>query len=533
MPALTRLVSPASWLGRTSILACVVLLPFVGFLAGDGYPLLTPEAVAGIAVLWGVCACLGFCFRGIAFQGIFIVAICVIAAMPLQREASRWVAIPLAVTIAGLAAVSAGLIALLRERFYQVLATFALGMFAAHIAPALLPTWAPAVTHEKPAHVLHLILDEHIGPAGLPADIAACRLAANSIRTTFGNAGFELFPYAYSNYATTLDSVPSLLNRVLLPHRHALLQQPAPDLRGVFHANTRKFLAEYRARGLALRILQYRSIDFSNGNEAGVTQYPGSLAHLARAPGSWIDRFRLIVGHYQASNAVLAHFRGFFPFRCGLRMALPISTEAIWPDGLIAEITAASRPTLFLAHILSPHGPYVYRLDGSLRDIRVWNKDEEYERLNRHDYVERYTRYAEQVEYVQSQLARLFDSLQMAGLLDQMCVVVHGDHGSRILLQRPGLKSLEVHGAAAVDRYDYDAAPDPRDLRDRFSVLLAIKLPGRRASTVNPNKGSAQRFLSERLHGQEIEKPSPVDSAYLFDAHGEPREIRMDNLWDH
>ena len=533
MSTLTRLVSPASWLGRTTILACIILLPFVGFLAGDGYPLLTPEALAGIALLWIVCACLAFCFRGLAFRGIFIVAVCVIAAVPLQREASRWAAIPLAVTIVALASVSAGLMALLHGRFYQVLATFSLGMLAAHLAPILLPAGAPRMAPEKPAHVLRLILDEHMGPAGLPPEIAACRHAADTIRTTFGNAGFELFPYAYSNYATTLDSVPSLLNRVLLPHRHALLQQPAPDLRGVFHANTSKFLDEYRARGLAVRLVQYRNIDFSNGRGALVTQYPGSLAHLARAPGSWIDRFRLVIGHYQASNAVLARFRGFFPFRCGLRMVLPISAEAIWPDGLITEITAAAKPTLFLAHILSPHGPYVYRPDGSLRDIRVWARDEDYERLNRQDYEERYTRYAEQVEYVQSQLGRLFDELRRAGLLDQMCVVVHGDHGSRILLQRPGLKPTRVHGPAGVDRYDYDTAPDPQDLRDRFSVLLAIKLPGRQAATINSDKGSAQRFLSERLYGQEIVRPSPVDSAFLFDAQGKPREIRMDNLWDH
>lgn len=533
MPALNGIVNPGSWLGRTAILACVILLPFLGFLAGNRYPLLSVEALAGAGILVGMCALLGACFRGLAFNGLVIVAICAICAVPLQREASRWAAIPLAVSIAALAAVSVGLMAAFRERFHQGLATFAVGMFTAHVTSALLPAAVPVPAKEKPAHVLHLILDEHMGPGGLPLEIGACRRAADTICRTFETSGFELFPNAYSNYATTLDSIPSLLNRELLTRRHQFLRQPAPDAHGIYHAETGKFLDEYTRRGFAIRILQYRGIDYTNGDESEATEYSGTLAPLARAPGAWTDRFRLLVGQYQASDLLLARFKGFFPFRFGLRMVLPVSTEAVWPEGLVKEIEAASKPTLFLAHILSPHGPYLYRRDGTLREIPVWTGDEDYERLNPGDYEARYARYAEQVEYVQSQLGRLFGELQEAGLLEQMCVVVHGDHGSRILRQLPGQSAASVHGAEAVDRYDYAGPPDTRDLLDRFSVLLAVKLPGRHAYARNESRGSAQRFLSERLHGQSIDQSSTVNSAFLFNAKGEPQEIRMDKLWDH
>jgi hypothetical protein len=533
MQHLRQFTNPAQWRGRAFILACVILLPFLGFLVGNHYPLLRVEAAAGLFVLAAGCALLGFLFRGRSFQGLIVVVLCVISAGPLQREVSRFFVLPVA-AVAG--AIVVGVIALMvrtQERFYTMLVTFALAMLGTHAvrAAAFHPT-PYAVSTSKPGHVLHLILDEHMGPGGLPQDIAECRRASQAIRKTFQRAGFELFPNAFSNYPTTFDSIPSLLNRELLSRRREFLRAPAPDLRGIYHVNAEKFLSEYRKRGYAVRVLQYSGIDFADGNDKEATEYAETLAPVARIPGAWTDRFRLLVGHYQASDRLLAAFKGFFPFRFGLRMIFPLSAEAVWP-GLLADIIAsASGPTVFLAHILSPHSPYVYHRDGSMREIPEWLNDEDYERLDRRTYEERYSRYAEQLEHVESQIEWLLSRLEEKGLLDAMTIVVHGDHGSRILMRRTGLASIGAHGAAGIDRYDYGATPDPQDLLDRFSILLAIKRPGRHESTVNETSGPAFRFLSECLHGEEITKYSAANSVFLFDQQGNPKEIRILDIWN-
>jgi hypothetical protein len=115
------------------------------------------------------------------------------------------------------------------------------------------------------------------------------------------------------------------------------------------------------------------------------------------------------------------------------------------------------------------------------------------------------------------------------GLLDPMTVVVHGDHGSRI--RRRDAPNIDPSLERVTHRWDYTGPPGVRDLLDRFSTLLAIKLPKQRDYTRVERKGSVLRFLLEEVYREEPSGLGPVDSVFLFDERGTAKEVQLDKLW--
>lgn len=532
-PLVERLPATPLWPGRFLVLACLMVLPYVGFLVGQGYPLARVESAAALGCLTAVAALAATVFRGRVFAAPVLVCAAAVSAVPLQRALHQVHGFSVVQITVLAGAALAGAMLLLRKDFFHLLAVFAAGAFVAHVYRSMVPPAHAAAVRAggHRAHVLYLVLDEHMGPAGLPAGMAPCRNAAGAVELTCRSFGFRLYPYAYSNFPMTLESLPSIMNRVIPLRRGDLMHPGSPDAFGVYSVNAHRFFAWFRARNYALRVTQYRAINVAGGEGAEVAEYATRLGALAAIEGPWQEKFRLAVGTYQNSDPVLARLHAFFPFRFGPRLTGPLSLSARWPEDLLAEIASARHPTCFFVHLLTPHGPYLYRSDGSARNLGVWAGDmEDNQRLPPDVYRERYTRYAGQIEFVQSQLRRLLEGLERGGLLDGMTVVVHGDHGSRI-------RRLEARNVAAgrmhVDRYDYTGPPDVRDLLDRFSVLLAIKQPHQRRFSTDERRASLLRFLCEDLYH---EKPpgagGELDSVFLFDPQGNAKEVRWTHLWN-
>ena len=61
-------------------------------------------------------------------------------------------------------------------------------------------------------------------------------------------------------------------------------------------------------------------------------------------------------------------------------------------------------------------------------------------------------------------LGQLFERMQAAGIYDDSIMILHGEHGSRIVLTEPVAKDKE--------------ALNKQDIIDGFSTLFAVKLPG-------------------------------------------------------
>ena len=81
-----------------------------------------------------------------------------------------------------------------------------------------------------------------------------------------------------------------------------------------------------------------------------------------------------------------------------------------------------------------------------------------------------------------------------------------------------------------VSRYDYVSAPPLRDLLNRFSTLLAIKLAGASQPSEVSTKGSVLFFLRGVVWPKQ-DVNEGINSVYVFDAEGRPREIPLLTIW--
>ncbi|MDW8354700.1 MAG: sulfatase-like hydrolase/transferase [Bryobacterales bacterium] len=520
------------WRRRLAVISAVIVAPFAGFLVSHRYPAWQPEALAALSALGISAAVLAWVGRGSALYGIVLLSGCVVATEPLQRTLAPLVSAPRAAVAAALALFAVGLMVWLRERFFPLVIAFAAGAFAAHCGvtfarPALPTVRAAHAARPDAGHVLFLVLDEHCGPAGLPPQIPECRRAARAIEATFLSRGFRLYPNAFSNYASTVSSVPSLLNGRLLGRRGEFSNNELPDFYGVTHLETRPFFEVYRKRGYGILVLQDRRISFERSSApAEVVDYASELASFAKARLPWTEKFAVLVGAYQASDGWLASWKGFFPgFRFGARPLAPLAVPEDWPAWLAERVAQAPGRSLFFAHLMVSHGPYLRRRDGTIRRWGEWRDDLRYEPVSWEQYRDRYARYAQQIEQVQSQLDDFFARLERAGLLEAITIVVVGDHGARIRLRRPD----RYAGHADPERYDYLGTPPVEDLLDRFSVLLAIRRRGLPAGA-DLRQASALSILKEAIYGRPATE-AETNSVFLFGSEGTPKAIPMVGIW--
>ena len=497
------------WHGRALALACVTTLPFAGFLITSRYPLLRPETAAALALFlcWSLLLALLLRPRPL-FLLAYALTAAAVSADPLSRalglHSHPWAVFWLAFSLLGLLAV------LLRERLCVLASLAACSMLLAHLgvhwpAPssALASPAPPTAGHH---HVLYLILDEHNGIAGFPDDIPECRLARDEVQDLYLRRGFRLFPGAYSNYPATLDSIPSILNGRLTHRRYEFIHNGQADPYGVYHIDSSAFFQAFRRQGYDINVTQFHGIRYEDNGPAQVSEYSDSLAPLSLP---WPQKLTLLLGRYQSSGEVLKSFKGLLPFRLKDQFVPPIAAAGWWPGHLLAAIRSATRPTLFFAHIPLPHGPYLYREDGSQRPLPEWSRDQAYDRVPAPEYRARYVRYAAQVRFTAGQVRWLLDRLAAASLLDPLTVVVHSDHAGRNRCLRP-----EAPVNRPPDQFDYIARPTERDLLDRFSILFAVKPPGSRAGALVPGKRGILQLLSAEVFSR---PPAPdSDPVILF-----------------
>jgi hypothetical protein len=529
----------SDWRVRAFYVGCVLLVPFFQFVAAHGYGFLHPEVWAAAAVLAVESVLVALAARGAWFHLAMGVGCGAVAAWPVLNLAR---ALPLGAAwavAAALAVVFWALAARMREKFYVILAVFAWSGVAVEAAMRL-PHHAPTVQARagRPAgHVLWLLFDEHIGLNGFPPEPPACAAAKTRLTAVLERFNFTLFPNAYSNYPMTFDSVPSILQGRLVRRPGEWMERTGAGGARNYAMRDNPAVEEFRGRGYRAVVWQHAAVRICGEPAAGVEcrDYEETMPWLHRAPGSWPERLQMLVGSYQASNPMRMRLKGFFPFRFGARVAGPPSLEGIWPDQIAGRIAASSEPTFFLAHLLTPHTPYVYRRDGALRPLVEWIKDRTGGRLPAAEYAARYARYCEQAEYTAGQLEDLLARLESGGLLNPMTVVVHGDHGSRIrrLLSADGQPDgAEAAGDSSPEAYDYPREPDARDLADRFSALLAIKSPGARRPETEGGRHSVLTFLSRRLFGREpADGAWRADQAYLKTVAGHYRPVDIQDYW--
>ncbi|MFQ6017418.1 MAG: hypothetical protein ACE5KF_04425 [Kiloniellaceae bacterium] len=333
--------------------------------------------------------------------------------------------------------------------------------------------------------VIHLVLDGQIGLEGLPPDIPGGTDLRRALRTFYEDFGFTVFGRAYSGYTSTYESLSNLVNGQM--SRRSGAHTVAADGRIPRSGIRLRGNAWFRAlsqRGYRIRVYHTDYLDFCTPEEANVdycfvspSNSIHSVAETDLGPGA---KAGIILSTYLSGSLVYR-----IVANAGRAYArLPkITPKWLWektrfgalaavsvPDRIAADLRAAPRGTAFFAHLMIPHGAYVFDRDCRLRtDLLTW--------LGAIDPAApapftntpgsravRYRWYFDQVRCVHRKLAALFAAMKETGVFEHATIVVHGDHGSRIALLESNIRFA--------DRLS------ETDLIDNHSTLFAVRAPG-------------------------------------------------------
>jgi hypothetical protein len=205
------------------------------------------------------------------------------------------------------------------------------------------------------------------------------------------------------------------------------------------------------------------------------------VAPVAGAPLPLWDKIRLIAGNYRRLSWTFGRLdkvrwdvKRRLAARDGARPrergSVKVTGIASMPEiERLKDALAHARPgDMFLAHVLLPHCPYVYDASCTPRPQDEWlegaSRGAAPDRNTASSRARRYPLYLEQVACTTRKVGELFDALRTSGHCDAAVVIVHGDHGSRLLLVDP-----KASNAARLSK---------ADLVDGFSTLFAVRAPG-------------------------------------------------------
>ncbi len=392
---------------------------------------------------------------------------------------------------------------LFRERLPLILAIALFGMLMADAAIWASEAWLdasvrPAATvpsSARPAHTIHIVLDEQIGLAGFGSDLSEAIEAERTWRDILLRHRFTVFPRAFSNYDVTLDSLPAILwdrsikypNEALTPN-HLVLR------------NMR--FADASARGMRLAVYQSDFLGFNDNAYAYDlvrTYRTNELSALLLAPGTVTDRARHIALRFGLMDRPVALLLQPYIRRTNFWSNLaPLTTKRVWPDVLSADIRSASEPTLFFMHLMSPHRPFAYRADGSIRPLATITRQPSDARGKR-------AAYAEQSQWLARQVDGLLGALEASGTLESATVILHGDHGSRI-------RTLPDEAPPE----DWSAS----EVTATFSALFAYRTPVSGPARIDTDVESLVRLL-RRVDGRPLTHPGEdLSQLWVARTHG-------------
>ena len=495
------------WYWRFMLFALLLVGPFIEFVAQQDYHYLNVEVVIITSFLLTGSALLAVVTRnGYVFGATFLVGMCALSAPHVSLMLLPFAQIrPFHILLAGPIGIGSLVYLMGKKRFYAITALFLAALFVSGTAKELLtpqtrvevgpqPATADATRPSDPPIVLYMILDSYMGPAGFPDTIEESRNAVRSIYDTFLDNDFTLYPNAYSNYYWTMNSLSSALNFRLLDRSRFDRGLPVDENAVMDH---------FHKLGYSIFTYESTEVAFPGGAQPAdrrvIYEYH-SLGSIERVSMPWKDRLLLLSTKYAASVHRALVKRLYRPaIRYGDHMIGMLSHLEAWGQ-LEEDILNSKGKTLFFAHFLTPHFPYLYRRSGELRPVAEWRG---HGNMYAHTVTESagpkyealYQEYAEQVQYLNSQLDALLRSLEEHGLKGSARIIIHSDHGSRIV-------------CCPTD----ESTPD--ELLDAYSTLLAVREPGSREGHIDEQRKSLMWFLNEIIHDGNQKLPEGLDRVY-------------------
>jgi hypothetical protein len=311
---------------------------------------------------------------------------------------------------------------------------------------------------------------------------------------TFLKHGFTVYANAHSNYFWTVNSLTSLMNfKVVDEDQGAGSWYPAIDGRFISAGGMFDYFAR---RGYA--ISAYWTNEIWNHSDAPIlkkeVRFLPRLGALHAINLSWKDRWVMLASRYASvTPALKLVFQRWHPKFLEYTMNVSqLAGKETWEIMKRDILSEGNRRQLFFGYFFTPHGPYLFYKSGEVRPITEWRFFQPlFAQRDPASYIHEHREYAEQVQYLNSELDRLFSELADAGVLDSARIIVHGDHGARIL-----------------GKVNSDSGPE--ELLETYSTLLAVKESYAESGRINHRKGSVASFLAELL-------PDPDRPALDFD----------------
>lgn len=347
--------------------------------------------------------------------------------------------------------------------------------------PGQTKTASSAKKSEKLPVYIHLVLDEQQGLSGFNDGDGAHKAIKADLGAFFTGHNFKVFSRAYSQYFRTVESVPAMLHFASVDQVGTLIEQ-APEgefnkLGAIrFTVAKNAYFDQLLQQGYRLHVYQTNWLGFCKPYAKHIAKcatHTYTINHDALQNMAMTDRAQLLIRLFVSQSLILksalkglgvnAQWTGLL----GPKISLPAF------DALVRDVSKAKNGDMFFAHLFMPH--YPYSLDAQCRMRRPlvssW-----LEISNHHGREEplifnteqsrraRYNLYIPQVRCVMTQLEKLFAVLKERGLYDKAIIVINGDHGSRIVLNKPLMENKAIL--------------KPQDFHDGFSSLFAVKMPG-------------------------------------------------------
>jgi hypothetical protein len=403
-----------------------------------------------------------------------------------------WINQPLLKLVIGVPVVGA-LCWLMRQRINFVLAAASGTIAASTLVLALWSGWtagsqdtpaSPAAGQpDLPAYV-HIILDELAGPEAFDDDIPIQRAIKTEIQTFFADHGFRLYGRAYSPYYHSQDSISATLNLETTSDPSAFYEIHGDDL----WITRNRYFDDLRARGYDIHVYQSTYVDFCSLDtgpiRACVTYNYDASSSAALASLSEADKARIVLIRYgnlyglkQVAMSTYGWLRPHLA-RVGLSLPKPMATSGqlgpipVLPviARLIGDVAEESRGNAYFAHLFVPHYPYSVDANCRIRrPVLAWPSRYIAHLDDGQDSPEAkrlalYEAYIPQVRCALAKVKDVLDALKARGAYEDATIVVHGDHGSRIVRHEP----------ITANRAGLSA----QDINDGYLALYAVKSPG-------------------------------------------------------
>lgn len=375
--------------------------------------------------------------------------------------------------------------------------------------------------NKKLPPIIYLILDEQAGINAIPTNIIPFTGFKNQLEKFYLDAGFKVYTSAFSHYPATYNSIPNFLNFTDENISNYYFQ--GQKNRKLLQATLLQILAQ---QGYQFRIYQSDFIDYCSVKGIDVNYcytYPAqTLSLLNQVHLSTIDRllflsksfllqsglFQWVLHIYQYDwIGLLNHFGwSVHPWPWYQDSVSSINQPQIVAK-LQKDILQEPNGTVFFAHLLFPHDPFIYDANCKIRsDPNTWKII--YGPLPAANSIQlralRYKYYLAQDVCAEQQINNLFLALQKAGIYKDAIIIIHGDHGSRIASNWP----------YAVDKNGFTR----ENFNDYYVTLFASKIPGQNAVSIEQPQDLQTLLANDvtKITGKKIIAPKDKLFVYFY-----------------